>query len=321
LLYHANLRPAADATGSAEGQWQHTPWGRIVVGVVLAQGLVHGLQLFFMASLQASGEEAGKGDWNNPVHVILVQAMHAFSLVLGGLVTGAGQRRGVFFGSVVGFLHGLITLGILQVHGEALTEVSLCALPALHMAFGAAGGLMGSLIWRPLPSVQLTIKGDPNNKPRASFAFGGGVSFLTGRVAWLRVGLGIGLVVCGVLWSSAILKFVLENAPARLSVESSTQSELITWEIAALATFLGAGLAGATTSNGLKQGLCVGLGAGVVLAGMQLAKVNPNVDRAVITAISALFLSVGGGWFGGQLFPKIYQRSRRRHSGLLSEVG
>jgi len=321
LLYHAHIRQSAEGPSPAEMQWQHTPWGRILVCVVLAQGLAQGLQLFFMASLQVSGEEAGNGNWNNPVHVILVQALHAFSLVLAGILTGAGQRRGVFFGSVVGLLHGLITLGILQWHGEVLSEVSFCAVPALHMAFGAVGGLIGSLIWKPLPIVQLAARSEPDKKRRPSFAVGAGVSVLAGRVAWIRVSFGIGLVVCGVLWSSAILKFVLDNGPGRLSVESSTQRELITWEIAALATFLGAGLAGATTSNGLKQGLCVGLGACVVLAGMHLAKTNPDLDRAVITTACALFLSVGGGWFGGQLFPKIYKRSRRRHPRLFSEAG
>jgi len=293
----------------------------MLVSVVLAQGLAQGLQLFFAAGLQVSGDEAGRGDWNNPLHVILVQAMHAFSLVLAGILTGAGQRRGVFFGSVVGLLHGLITLAVIQGHGEALTEVSLCALPALHMAFGAVGGLIGSLIWPPLPTVHLTIQAEPTKKPRPSFTLGGGASLLAGKIAWIRVCLGIGLVVCGVLGSSAILRFLLDNSPARLSVESANQFELITFEIAALATFLGAGVAGATTSNGFKQGLCVGLGACVLLIGMQLAKVNANIDRAAITAISALFLSIGGGWFGGQLFPKIYRRSRRRHSRLLSEAG
>jgi hypothetical protein len=321
LLYHAQLRPGAEGASSTEGQWQHTPWGRILVGVVLAQGLALGLQLFFKAGLQVSGEEAEKGDWDNPAHVILVQSLHAFSLLLGGILTGAGQRRGIFFGSVVGLVHGLVTLGIQQVHGEVLSQVGLCAVPALHMAFGAVGGLVGSLIWRPLPTIHLATRSEPDKKARKAFTTGGGISFLAGKVAWIRVGLGIGLVVSGVLGSSAILKFVLDNAPVRLSVENSTQFEMITWEIAALTTFLGAAIAGATTTNGLKQGLFVGLGAGMILTGMTLAKPNPDLDRSVITAVSALLLSVGGGWFGGQLFPRIYQRPRRRHSHLLSEAG
>jgi Na+/H+ antiporter NhaD/arsenite permease-like protein len=72
-----------------------------------------------------------------------------------------------------------------------------------------------------------------------------------GPVAWGRVALGTALTVSGVLWSSAILKSVLENMPARLTVESVTQYQLYSWELAALATFLAAGLAGATTTHGL----------------------------------------------------------------------
>jgi hypothetical protein len=320
LLYHAHLHSSREVGGNSEAQWQHTPWGRIVVGVVLAQGLAHGLQLFFLASLQASGEPA-RVDWDDPVQVILVQALHGFSLLLGALLTGAGQRRGVFFGSIVGLLHGLITLGIRQWQGELLPQITLCAVPALHMAFGAAGGLMGSLIWRPLPTVQFTTRPGLNKKRGISLTFNIGLSLFAGRIAWLRVGLGTALAVGGVLWSSAILRFVLENAPARLSVESANQYQLFTWEVAALATFVAAAVAGATTTNGLKQGLCVGLGASVLIAGFQFAKVDPDLERTVITVVSALFLSLGGGWFGGQLFPKIYRGRRRRSAWLFPEAG
>jgi hypothetical protein len=311
LLYHANLRSGTETPASAEAQWQHTPWGRILVGVVLAQGLAHGLQLFFLAGLQATGESANRLDWNDPVQVILVQALHGLSLLLGAVLTGAGQRRGVFYGSIVGLLHGLITLGIRQWQGDTLPEITLCAVPALHMAFGAAGGLLGSLIWKPLPTVQFEAPPEPNKKLRTPAVFSVGFSALAGPIAWLRVALGIALCVCGVLWSSAILKFVLDNAPARLSVESASQYQLFSWEVAALATFLAAGFAGATTTNGLKQGLCVGVGTAVLLTGFQLAKAKPDLQQTGVTVISALFLCIAGGWFGGQLFPKIYPRRRR----------
>ncbi len=312
LLYHANVRSGTEGPAAAEAQWQHTPWGRILVGVVLAQGLAHGLQLFFLAGLQATGEAANRLDWNNPMQVILMQALHGLSLLLGAILTGAGQRRGVFYGSIVGLLHGLITLGIRQWQGDILPEITLCAVPALHMAYGAAGGLLGSLIWRPLPTVQFETQPKSNGKLRARVAISIGFSALAGQIAWLRVGMGIALAMCGVMWSSAILKFVLENAPARLSVESASQYQLFSWEVAALATFIAAGLAGATTTNGLKQGLCVGLGTAVLLAGFQLAKADSDLERTGMTVVSALFLSIAGGWFGGQLFPKVYHRPRRR---------
>jgi hypothetical protein len=317
LLYHAHLRSGTDVSPSPDAQWQHTPWGRILVGVVLAQGLAQGLQLFFLASLQASGDPANRVNWDDPAQVILLQALHGFSLLLGGVVAGASQRRGVFYGSVVGLLHGLLTLGIRQGQGDVLPQITLCAVPALHMAFGAVGGLLGSLIWRPLPTIQLTLKPDPNAKPLPAFSFRVGLSVLAGPVAWLRVTLGVALAAGGVLCSSAIFKFVLDNAPARLQVESVSQFQLFSCEVASLITFLAAAFAGATTTNGLKQGLCVGLGTSIVLIGFQLARENPDLERIGLTAVSALFLSLVGGWFGGQLFPKVYPRRRRRTAWLL----
>jgi hypothetical protein len=321
LLYHAQLQSNVELSPSSEPSWQHTPWGRILVAAVVSQGLAQGLQLFFVAGLQASGDAAGLGDWNNPFHVILIQTLHAFCLVLGGIMAGAGLRRGVFFGSVVGFLHGLIALGIRQWQGDLLPEVSLCAVPALHMAFGAVGGLVGSLIWRPLPTVQPVLLPVADQTLRGSFMPGRAVSLFAGKVAWVRVLLGTGLAVSGVWWSAAILRFTLENAPTRLTVESASQFAMFTWEIAGLATFVGAAFAGATTTNGFKQGLCVGLAAAVVLTGLHLSRVNPDLDRAVIIATSTLILSAGGGWFGGQLFPKINRHVRPGRPRLYSEAG
>src|SRR5207253_2902153 len=51
--------PGADAAP----QWQHTPWGRIFVGVLLTQGLTYGMQLLCTAGLLATDEEANKAIW------------------------------------------------------------------------------------------------------------------------------------------------------------------------------------------------------------------------------------------------------------------
>jgi hypothetical protein len=322
LLFHAKGQAHADGMAGSDSQWQYTPWGRIVTGVILAQGVAHGLQFLFTAGMKVTGDDAGQDFWNTPVHFVLLQALHAFGLLLGGLLTGAGQRRGVFFGSVVGLVHGLVYLGIRQCNGDVPTEAGLYALPTLHMMFGAAGGTLGSFIWKPLPAVSMAAIGGELQKPaRPAPRSSSDAALITGPVAWVRVSIGTTLVVCGVMWASAILKFVVDYAPGRLSINSDLQWQLITWEIAALATFLGASLAGATTLNGFTQGLCVGLGAATLLAGFHLAQGNFDLDHAVLVSTSALFLSAGGGWFGGQLFPPIYHRVKRRGRAWLTEAG
>jgi DNA-directed RNA polymerase subunit RPC12/RpoP len=322
LLFHARGEANTEGTAGADPQWQYTPWGRIVTGVILAQGVAHGLQFLVTAYLKATGDDAGQDYWNTPVPFVLLQTLHAFGLLLGGMLAGAGKRRGVFFGSVVGLVHGLVYLGIRQSTGDVLTEAGLYALPALHMLCGAVGGFLGSLIWKPLPAVPMPAADtEPKTTPKSAPRGHVDTSFITGPVAWLRVLLGMAIVVSGVMGASAILKFVLDNGPGRLSLGSNLESQLITWEIAALATFLGASLAGATTLNGFTQGLCVGLGAATVMTGIHLAQDRFNLDQAVLVSMSALFLSAGGGWFGGQLFPPIYRASRRRGPAWLSRAG
>jgi hypothetical protein len=57
-----------------------------------------------------------------------------------------------------------------------------------------------------------------------------------------------------------------------------------------------------------------------MLAGFQFAKANAGAQLVGMTIISALFLSIAGGWFGGELFPKIHRRSSRRSAWALSQT-
>jgi hypothetical protein len=70
-------------------------------------------------------------------------------------------------------------------------------------------------------------------------------------------------------------------------------------------------MAGATTFNGLKQGLCVGIVSSMVFVGLQLGYPTANFDHAVLLVVSMLGFGVVGGWFGRQLFPPILQRPKR----------
>jgi hypothetical protein len=85
----------------------------------------------------------------------------------------------------------------------------------------------------------------------------------------------------------------------------------VTWEIIGLATLLGAAIAGATTPNGLKQGLCVGIGSCIVLVGNYLGARTVGLEQIVFTVFSILCLTVAGGWFGGQLFRPVPLMRRR----------
>ena len=90
-------------------------------------------------------------------------------------------------------------------------------------------------------------------------------------------------------------------------------------EIAALVSLLGASFAGATTPNGIKQGLCAGLGASVIVLGIKIVDPKFSLDWAVMHFGGVAIISLVGGWFGGQLFPPLSPRaiaaSRMNNSG------
>src|SRR2546423_1397005 len=91
------LQAAPIEDGELGGQWLHTPWGKIFVGFLLAQGLSFGLQQFVTAFWLASGEASGDV-WATLWGLVLLHALQATGLLVGGAVSGAGQQRGVVLG-------------------------------------------------------------------------------------------------------------------------------------------------------------------------------------------------------------------------------
>src|SRR5207244_2768697 len=131
--------------------WQQTPWGRLLIGLLLAQGLNYVLRQLCTAGLLVPREEVVRSVWATLTGLILLQALQAASVFAAGLLTGAGQRRGLLFGAVVGVWNAVFLILIQFWTGQPLTTIDLFGEPVLQVAFGALGGLVGSLIWRPLP--------------------------------------------------------------------------------------------------------------------------------------------------------------------------
>src|SRR5262249_9687577 len=154
-----------------------------------------------------------------------------------------------------------------QASGEALTPITLFGQPLLQAAVGVLGGVIGSSIWKPLPPLPVpTFLRD--TKPRVALA--PRPSYFDGPIAWGKVVTGIVIAVGGVVWANVILDFVLEASEGKLTLDSHLQTQLVTLEICALAILAGSALAGSGTANGIKQGLCVGIGTSSVLLGLGL---------------------------------------------------
>lgn len=310
LLYETKGRRAGDNQDGTSNEWLHTPIGRIVAGILLAQGLAYGMQMLCTAGLLATTDATQETLWSTLFGLILLQALQGLSLLIGGAVAGAGQRRAIVVGAVVGLTHGVLFLLIQHLQGEPITEIALYGQPVLHIGFGVVGAVIGSTIWRPLPTVAM-----PDSEPEKNMLPRGksGLAILRGPVAWSRVFAGIIVVTVGFVWSPALLHIILDASQAKLKTNDRLQAQLVTWEIMGLCTLLGAAIAGATTRNGFKQGLHVGLGASVVLIGNYLGGSSVAPEQIGYTFITIMGLTMTGGWFGGQLFPPVAS-VRRRHS-------
>lgn len=313
LSYHD--APTAHVENGPEpersSQWSQTPWGRMVVGLILAQGLSYGLQQLLTAWWLASGEE-GILVWTTLWGLVLLHSLQGVSLLLGGALTGAGQVRGILYGAYVGLVNGLIFLAVQRQGGEFLTDLVLFGQPFLHLVFGALGGFIGQVIWKPVPRIQTPepMAFSPASRSRRGL---GGPRWLAGPVHLSRVLVGAASVVLGVVSSNKILEFVVTTSEGKLSLTSHLQAQLVAWEIAALVIVFGAGVAGATTSNGLKQGLCVGVGASLVFVGIQLGHPKATMESMLFMLISMIGFGMIGGWFGAALFPPVVaQRKRNR---------
>jgi hypothetical protein len=293
-------------------RWMQTPWGRVFLGVALAQGLFYGARHLMTAALKGAYGDDFTEAWSS-VHVLVIyQAIQLFTVLVGGMLAGSGQRAGILLGSVVGIWNGVFSVMIQSGPGHPLTAVSIYGQPVLQTAIGALGGWAGCLLWKPLLPPVLPGATHLLRKPgKAKRHF----SLFAGKVAWLRVTAGIAVAVAGSLSATIIFDKVLEASNGVLSTSDQLQDQVITWEIKALALLVGGCLAGATTANGLKQGLVAALGVSAVLIGTQAPYAKQPVEVAVFTVVSAFTLTTAGGWFGSQLFPPVIKFKKKKGFG------
>ncbi len=311
LLYQDSRR-LIDASGGSPTRWQQRPWGRILIGLLLAQGLFYGLRHLLTAVLMAvQGKEAVEQMWTAASGILLLQGVRIFSLLLGAVFAGSGQRQGLFLGAMIGAWNGVLSVLFLPGPAQSLTTIAVLGQPVLQIAVGAVAGWLGSAFWRPLPSA--TPEAVPLRKKRNFLR--SHLDAFAGPVAWFRVSAGILLAVVGTLTATLLFEKLIDLGHGALATSDDIQDRLITMEIKALALLLGGALAGSMTSNGLKQGLCVGLGTTAILIGVEINFVEHWVQLAALTAACALCLSLVGGWFGSQLFPPVFRVRRSRNLG------
>jgi hypothetical protein len=129
------------------GRWRQKTWGRILIGLVLAQGLFYGLRhLATGVLLGLRGEEGLQEILQSSTGTFLLLGLQVTALLPGAILVGSGQRMGLVLGAVLGawhgFLAGYLPGGVAVAHGD----LSFYGLPLLQAFFGALGGSIGSTI-------------------------------------------------------------------------------------------------------------------------------------------------------------------------------
>src|SRR5437868_2182969 len=100
-----------------------TLWDRIILSVVMARVLFYDARHGLTAVLQGTYGDAVEEAWSNVHVVVLFQALQLFSVLLGGMLAGCGQRAGILLGSVVGIWSGVFSLLIPAGPAHPLTAV------------------------------------------------------------------------------------------------------------------------------------------------------------------------------------------------------
>ena len=150
--------------------WQHTPGGRILIGVLLALGLCFGLVRLCGATFVALGAGAESVGPSPLARLLIFQGLQTLALLAGGILAGAGHRRGAGLGAIVGVMSGLLAMAAmlqgsvvfvdrsfvrdLLTPGTTLRNITLYGLPVLYAVCGALGGLLGGAVWKPLSEIE-----------------------------------------------------------------------------------------------------------------------------------------------------------------------
>ena len=308
LQYHDLRSPRPAVAGP---RWQHTPWGRIFIGLLLAQGLFYGLQHLATGLLLIARTQ---GEWSDEsaalIQVMLTQALRAMALFAGGILAGSGQRNGAALGAVVGVWNGAFS-GLVPQPGQALSPVALYSEPLLQLALGLVAGCVGSTYWKPIPPEQPRGGVVPQNRKRALRSRR---PLFAGGVAWMRVVLGTTLAVGGTLSATLVFGLLLRLGDGNVVGNGSVFDQVLMWEIKGLALLAGGVLAGYNTHYGLKQGVCVAIAVGLILSAASPFPADTWPAQAGLLFFRCLALCPLGAWFSSQLFPPVLPYKTRRAS-------
>src|SRR5579871_2474068 len=195
LLFHAT-RGLNDRTTSRPTPWRQSPWGRILIGLLLSQGLFYGLrQLVTGVLMVVQGRETVELIWSTAAGILLLQSVRIVALFCGAIFAGSGQRQTIFLGAMIGAWNGVLSVLFLPGPAQSLTPTAMLGQPLLQAFLGAIGSWIGSIVWKPVPA-ETTLD---QVMPRKRSLLSRQRHLIAGPIAWFRVALGVLLAAAGAL--------------------------------------------------------------------------------------------------------------------------
>jgi len=288
---------------------------QLIAGFIVAQGLYYSVRQMGIAwDIWVHGAE-------QPVNNQLMQVgLQSLAALLGGLVAGVGNPRGLVAGTAIGILNAFALLAAQFAAGTKSADFMVFGACLPLGVFGALGGWVGRHSWPSLADLP-----DPT-KPKGDARKSKESDAPPDPLAWLRVLGGTALSVGCTVWAGAIRDAIIQFASGSFILESRLQAQFVAWAISALAMVFGGAVGGATSRGGLRQGFLVGL-----LASIAIFVIHQEIVKEVLPAeaffvtvtglpeldtpnpaqtaqfllTNTLLLGTVGGFLGGTLFPRL----------------
>jgi uncharacterized membrane protein YeaQ/YmgE (transglycosylase-associated protein family) len=286
LLDQLPQTPQAAASTQPGEQRRQKSQSRLLGGLVVTQGLAYGSTMIARALVQA--QQVPPDWWEGTAGQAVVYTLQGLSLLLGGLIISAGQKRGPLLGIIFAVLNVAALMGLKAALKQPIPEPAVIGMTAGGaVVIGLIAGLIGSRVWspmQPLPESLLTASTSSMVAP-------------TGLVMALpevpkveepktpfgtllaQTTLGIVIVITSVYFADDLRQLLPKSIARNQSIQ-----HLTTWSFAAIGSFLGGCVSGYKVKKG---GVVCGIIAGVIGA---MVVIGLNLSRGPEGLPAALFL-------------------------------
>src|SRR5689334_15245860 len=115
-------------TGGSGGlgpRWLHTVTGRLIIGLIVSQGLFYALERLLTGVLLAIKGGTAQELWAEPENLIYLQTAQLIAALVGGILAGGGQEGALSVGAVVGAWNGVLAILFRQAPPELLGPYAL----------------------------------------------------------------------------------------------------------------------------------------------------------------------------------------------------